>query len=33
VVAGNNLLIDHGNGEYSSLGHLQQGSVLAKVGA
>ncbi|HVG86325.1 MAG TPA: M23 family metallopeptidase [Vicinamibacterales bacterium] len=31
-MAGNNLLIDHGNGEYSSLGHLQQGSVLAKVG-
>ena len=32
AVAGNNLLIDHGNGEYSSLGHLQHGSVRAKVG-
>jgi hypothetical protein len=26
------MLIDHGNGEYSSLGHLQHGSVRAKVG-
>jgi hypothetical protein len=32
AVAGNNVLIDHGNGEYSSLGHLQHGSVRAKVG-
>jgi murein DD-endopeptidase MepM/ murein hydrolase activator NlpD len=32
AVAGNNVLIDHGNGEFSSLGHLQHGSVRAKVG-
>jgi hypothetical protein len=29
---GNHVVIDHGNGEYSLLGHLQQGSVKVKVG-
>lgn len=29
---GNYVLIDHGNGEYSLLGHVQQGSLLVKVG-
>lgn len=29
---GNYLLIDHGNGEFSLLGHLQQGSLLVKTG-
>lgn len=30
---GNYVLIDHGNGEYSLLGHVQQGSLLVKAGA
>lgn len=29
---GNYLVIDHGNGEFSMLGHLQQGSLLVKAG-
>ncbi len=29
---GNHLVIDHGNGEFSMLAHLQAGSVLVKVG-
>lgn len=29
---GNNVIIDHGNGEYSFLAHLQQGSVRVKTG-
>lgn len=29
---GNYVLIDHGNGEYSLLGHLQQGSLQVKAG-
>lgn len=29
---GNYVLIDHGNGEYSLLGHVQQGSLLVKAG-
>jgi hypothetical protein len=32
TIAGNNVLIEHGNGEYSSLGHLKQGSVRVKAG-
>ena len=32
AVAGNTVLIDHGNGECSSLGHLQYGSVRTKTG-
>ena len=32
ALAGNNVLIDHGNGEYSSLGHLQRGSVRLRIG-
>lgn len=30
--AGNTVVIDHGNGEFSLLAHLQQGSVRVKVG-
>jgi hypothetical protein len=30
--AGNLVVIDHGNGEYSFLAHLQEGSVTVKVG-
>jgi hypothetical protein len=33
VLFGNYLLIDHGNGEFSVYGHLQQGSVRPAVGA
>jgi murein DD-endopeptidase MepM/ murein hydrolase activator NlpD len=33
VLFGNYLVIDHGNGEFSVYGHLQQGSVLPAVGA
>ena len=29
---GNYVILDHGNGEYSWFGHLQQGSVAVKVG-
>lgn len=29
---GNYVLIDHGNGEYSLLGHVQKGSLFVKVG-
>jgi len=29
---GNQVVIDHGNGEFSHLGHLKPGSVLVKVG-
>lgn len=29
---GNYVVLDHGNGEFSFLGHLQQGSVVAEVG-
>ena len=29
---GNHVLLNHGNNEYSSLGHLQQGSVRVKTG-
>ena len=29
---GNHIVIDHGNGEYSWLGHLQRGSVRVKLG-
>lgn len=29
---GNHVVIDHGNGEFSMFGHLQQGSVLVKQG-
>ena len=29
---GNNVLLNHGNNEYSSLGHLQHGSVRVKTG-
>lgn len=32
AIPGNNVLIDHGNGEYSSLAHLQRGSVSVKAG-
>jgi Peptidase family M23 len=32
TIAGNNVLIEHRNGEYSSLGHLKQGSVRVKAG-
>ncbi len=32
AIPGNNVLIDHGNGEYSSLAHLQRGSVRVKAG-
>jgi hypothetical protein len=30
--AGNVVVIDHGNGEFSCLGHLRQGSVVVEVG-
>jgi murein DD-endopeptidase MepM/ murein hydrolase activator NlpD len=30
---GNYVVIDHGNGEYSWFGHLQQGSIRVKLGA
>ncbi len=33
VLFGNHLVIDHGNGEFSVYGHLQQGSVRPAVGA
>ena len=29
---GNFMVIDHGNGEFSMLGHLQKGSLVVKVG-
>lgn len=29
---GNHVVIDHGNGEFSLLGHLRQGSITVKVG-
>jgi hypothetical protein len=29
---GNHVVIDHGNGEFSMLGHLRQGSVTVKIG-
>ena len=32
VIFGNYVVIDHGNGEFSQLGHLQQGSVTVRVG-
>jgi hypothetical protein len=32
ILFGNHLVIDHGNGEWSVLGHLQQGSLGVKVG-
>jgi murein DD-endopeptidase MepM/ murein hydrolase activator NlpD len=32
VLYGNSLVIDHGNGEFSLLGHLQRGSVVVKPG-
>jgi len=32
AIAGNNIIIDHGNGEYSLLGHLQFGSIRVKTG-
>ena len=32
TIAGNNVLIEHGKGEYSSLGHLKHGSVRVKAG-
>jgi hypothetical protein len=32
ALAGNNVLLDHGNGEYSSLGHMRQGSVRVRTG-
>jgi len=32
AVFGNYIVIDHGNGEYSQLGHLKQGSVKVRVG-
>lgn len=31
-IGGNYVLIDHGNGEYSWLGHMKQGSVSVKAG-
>jgi hypothetical protein len=31
-LAGNHLILDHGNGEYSLLAHLQRGSVAVRVG-
>lgn len=33
AVYGNYLVIDHGNGEFSMLGHIQHGSAKVKVGA
>jgi hypothetical protein len=32
VMVGNYLVIDHGNGEFSAMGHLKQGSILVKPG-
>ena len=32
VFVGNYIVIDHGNGEYSAMGHLKKGSLLVKVG-
>jgi hypothetical protein len=32
ALPGNNILLDHGNGEYSSLGHMRQGSVRVRTG-
>ena len=32
AIYGNYIVIDHGQGEYSQLGHLQQGSVRVRVG-
>jgi hypothetical protein len=32
AIAGNAVVIDHGNGEYSLLAHMQRGSVRVKVG-
>ncbi len=32
AVAGNNVIIDHGNGEFSFLAHLKQGSVRVQTG-
>jgi murein DD-endopeptidase MepM/ murein hydrolase activator NlpD len=32
AIYGNYIVIDHGHGEYSQLGHLQQGSVRVRVG-
>ena len=32
AIYGNYIVIDHGRGEYSQLGHLQQGSVRVRVG-
>lgn len=32
VLYGNTVVIDHGTGEFSLLGHLQRGSVLVRVG-
>lgn len=32
LMAGNHVVIDHGNGEFSMLGHLQKGSVRVKEG-
>ena len=32
AVGGNNVVIDHGNGEFSFLAHMQQGSVRVKQG-
>jgi murein DD-endopeptidase MepM/ murein hydrolase activator NlpD len=31
-IPGNHVLLDHGNGEYSSLGHMQRGTVRVKTG-
>ncbi|WP_395646100.1 M23 family metallopeptidase [Terricaulis sp.] len=31
-IGGNQIMIDHGNGEFSFYGHLQPGSVLVRVG-
>lgn len=32
-IYGNHVVLDHGNGEYSLLAHLQRGSIAVKVGA
>jgi len=32
AIPGNHVLLDHGNSEYSSLGHMQHGSVRVKTG-
>lgn len=32
AIYGNYVVIDHGNGEYSQIGHLKQGSVTVKAG-